>query len=455
MSIIIMILLLSVLILVHEAGHFLAAKMFKMNVAKFGFGLPIGPTLWEGKVGDVQVLVHAFLLGGYVAFPDDEKDETLPADSPDRFMNRPIYQRLIVVSAGVFANIICAFVLVFLTAALWGQLPSGKYNVIVKKIAAEKTASIWQSGLQAGDKILEINGSEINSPYGLIAFAQISKKFDGKADENYIKENLEKLSKINPALKPNEIIPEDTIIKLPEVGTESEVILNKDQLMGIEKIKDDQIELNDTQKQLRDKIENKKDFLSDGKITLNDIAYAISDNVHPINITVERDGKIVKLSPIYSNNDGLMGIEYNPQEIMIQTKDLKSIIKGSGKYLYDNTYLLLYGLKQIFTGKVPLNDLHGVILITKLGGDTIQNEGIFPGLLLTALISLDLAIVNFLPIPALDGGHVLFLLIEKLRGRPLEEEVIEKIGTAGFMFLILLMVFVIFNDIYALITNKF
>ena len=114
MSIILMILLLSVLILVHEAGHFLAAKMFKMKVAKFGFGLPIGPTLWEKKIGDVTVLVHAFLLGGYVAFPDDEKDETLPADSPDRFLNRPVYQRLIVVSAGVIANVICAIALVIL-----------------------------------------------------------------------------------------------------------------------------------------------------------------------------------------------------------------------------------------------------------------------------------------------------------------------------------------------------
>ena len=111
-------------------------------------------------------------------------------------------------------------------------------------------------------------------------------------------------------------------------------------------------------------------------------------------------------------------------------------------------------MKQIFTGKVPLNDLHGVILITKIGGDKIKDEGIFPGILLAALISLDLAIVNFLPIPALDGGHVLFLLIEKLRGKPLDEETIEKIGTAGFMFLIALMIFVIFNDIYALITHK-
>ncbi len=454
MSIIIMILLLSVLILVHEAGHFLAAKMFKMKVAKFGFGLPIGPTLWEKKVGDVTVLVHAFLLGGYVAFPDDEKDEVLPADSPDRFMNRPVYQRLVVVSAGVFANIVCAFVLVFLTAALWGQLPSGKYNVIVKKIAAEKSASVWQSGLEAGDRIVEINGSKINSPYGLIAFAQFSKKFDGKADENYINENLEKLEKINPTFKQDEIIPEDVMIKVPAIENEPEVLLNKDQLIGIEKYKDNQISLNDAQKKLRDEIEGKKYFLSDGKTTLKDVAYAISDNAHPINMTVERNGEMIKLKPIFSSKEGLIGVEYNPQEIIIPTKDFKSIVKGSGKYLYDNTYMLLYGLKQIFTGKVPLNDLHGVILITKLGGDTIQNEGIFPGLLLTALISLDLAIVNFLPIPALDGGHVLFLIIEKLRGRPLDEETIDKIGTAGFMFLIALMIFVVFNDIYALITHK-
>ena len=74
MSIIIMILLISLLILVHEAGHFLVAKMFKMKVSKFAFGLPIGPTLWKKKFGDLEVLVHAFLLGGYVAFPDDDKE---------------------------------------------------------------------------------------------------------------------------------------------------------------------------------------------------------------------------------------------------------------------------------------------------------------------------------------------------------------------------------------------
>ena len=82
MSIIIMILLLSLLILVHEAGHFFAARAFGIKVEKFGFGLPIGPTLLKRKIGDVEILVHAFLLGGYVSFPDDEKDCDLPADSP-------------------------------------------------------------------------------------------------------------------------------------------------------------------------------------------------------------------------------------------------------------------------------------------------------------------------------------------------------------------------------------
>ena len=134
MSIIIMILLLSFLVLVHEAGHFFAAKALGIKVSKFGFGLPIGPTLWSRKVGDVEVLVHAFLLGGYVSFPDDEKDIDLPKESKDRFLNRPVWQRMVVISAGVIANIITAFFLVLITSLVWGKLPSGNEQVYVNKL---------------------------------------------------------------------------------------------------------------------------------------------------------------------------------------------------------------------------------------------------------------------------------------------------------------------------------
>ena len=454
MSVIIMILLLSVLILVHEAGHFLAAKAFKMKVSKFGFGLPIGPTLWEKQVGDVKVLIHAFLLGGYVAFPDDDKDLDLPKDSPDRFLNRPIYQRAVVVSAGVIANIICAFVFVLLTAFLWGNMPSGKYEVYINKLLPEKNQQIEMSGLQQDDKVIKINGSEITTSYALSLFAQQSKKFDGKVDESFVEENYTKFKKLNPAYKENEVIPEDVLVQLPPFQTEKEIVLNKNVLRGYERYIDKQISLNTIQKDLREKVFEKKYIISDGTLTLKDIAYAISDNVRPLNITVLRGDKEVEIKPIYPTEEGLIGVQLNVKEVLIPVTGVKSAIVTSGKYLYDQTYMLLYGLYQIFTGKIPLKDLHGIIAITKVGGDIIDNSGIFSGLLLIAIISLDLAIVNFLPIPALDGGHIMFLIIEKIKGRPLEEEVIDKIGTAGFLFLILLMVFVIFNDLFALITKQ-
>lgn len=454
MSIIIMILLLSVLILVHEAGHFLAAKMFKMKVARFGFGLPIGPTLWEKQIGDVKVLVHAFLLGGYVAFPDDDKELNLPADSPDRFMNRPIYQRFVVVSAGVFANVVCAFVLVFLTAALWGQMPSGKYDIYVKDIVAAKEASIWQSGLEKGDKILKINGINATTTAAPIIIAQLSKENDGKVNQDFANKNLEKLKKLNQTFTQDEIIPKDMLIKLPAKEYESAITINENVLKGLEKYNDTEVKLSDKQLKLRDSIGNKNYIISDGETTLKDVSFAISDNVHPINMEVLRNGETISLNPIYPSKEGLMGIQMEVKEIVIPTKGPKAIIKTSINYLWEQTSMLLYGLYQIFTGKIPLKDLHGIVAITKVGGDIIEHNGFFSGLLLTAIISLDLAIVNFLPIPALDGGHVLFLIIEKLRGKPLNEETIDKIGTVGFMLLIALMILVVFNDIYALITQK-
>ena len=290
MSIIIMLLLLSVLILVHEAGHFLAAKMFKMRVARFGFGLPIGPTLWEKQIGDVKVLIHAFLLGGYVAFPDDDKELNLPKDSPDRFLNRPVYQRLVVVSAGVFANVVCAFLIVVLAAAIWGHMPSGRYDIYVKDIVADKTASISLSGIQKGDKIVEINEMPVTTSTALVTTSQLSKKNDGKADEAFINENYEKLKKLNPVFEKDEVIPNDILVKLPERKTEAPVKLNRNVLNGLEKYKDMQLSLSDTQKILRDKLTEKKYIISDGTFTLNDLAYALSDNSRPVYMTVLRGG---------------------------------------------------------------------------------------------------------------------------------------------------------------------
>lgn len=454
MSIVIMILLLSFLVLVHEAGHFLAARAFKIKVSKFGFGLPIGPTLWSKKVGDVEVLVHAFLLGGYVSFPDDEKDSDLPADSEDRFINKPVWQRMVVISAGVIANIITAFVLVFITAVVWGKLPSGSSELYINKIAAEKGASVWQSGMQEGDRVLKINGSDINSGYALTLYAQNSKPFDDKVDETFVKTNLDKLKKLNPKIKEDETIENLTVVTLPKINSEPELKIDDETLKGYKLYKDNQTTLSDAQIQLRDSLINKQTYVADGSTTLTDIAYSISDSNKPVNITVLRNGKEIELKTIYPNKKGMIGIALDSRQVLVPTKNLGAAIKGSCQYLWEQTYILVYGLWQLFTGKIPLKDLHGIVVITKIGGDVIQNSGFFSGLLLTAMISLDLALVNFLPIPALDGGHFMFLLIEKLRGKPVDEETINKVSSFFFLLLIIFMVLIVFNDIYALVSHK-
>ena len=455
MSVIIMILLLSFLILVHEAGHFMAARMLGIKVDKFGFGLPIGPTLWSKKVGDVEILVHACLLGGYVAFPDDDKDSKLPADSKDRFVNRPVWQRMIVISAGVIANVITAILLVMFTAAVWGKLPSGNYQVYINSITVPKTESVWQSGLKKGDRIIKINGSDIHSTYAISLYSKNSAKFDGHVNEKFASENLAKLQKLNPSLDTEKIIKKGEIVNIgSDEVIEPKIVIKDEELKGYAPYKNDEIQLSKEQIKLRNSIKNGT-YVSDGTYTLKDLAYALSDGLKPVEITVLRNGKVVELNPIYPNKDGIIGISMAAKQDLTVTKTPAKIFTESCKYIWEQTYMLVYGLWQLFSGKIPAKDLHGIVVIAKIGGDVIKNSGMFSGLLLTAMISMDLALINFLPIPALDGGHFMFLLIEKLRGKPLNQENIEKISNIFFLLLILLMILIIFNDVYALLKHKF
>ncbi len=449
MSILIMLILLSILILVHEAGHFLTAKMFGMKVEKFGFGLPIGPTLFERKVGDVTILVHAFLLGGYVAFPDDEKDCKLPLDSNERFLNKPVYQRAIVVSAGVASNVICAYLIVLFAAFHWGYLPAGKYDVYVNKIIENVNSSVKKSGMQNGDKIVAINNIPITNTGSIISIINNSKSYDGMYDKSQANKKLAELKTLNIAFTEDEIIPKGITVKLPKPEKESVIQYTKEMEMGLIRYKSNDEVLDEKLVKLRNKLrkDKKNYYVSNGIFSLSDISKAMSDNSHPIYFTVQRGDKVINLGRIYADKNGKIGVELAQKEILDETKGFKAIVKKSTKYLWYNTYNMCYGLGQIFTGNVPLKDLHGIVAITKIGGDIIQNSGIYYGLLLTAIISMDLAIVNFLPIPALDGGHVLFLIIEKIRGKRLNDETVEKIGTFFFALLIVLMVVVIFNDI--------
>lgn len=456
MNVIIMILLISLLILVHELGHFMAARMLGIKVDKFGFGLPFGPTLFEGKIGDTKILIHALLLGGYVSFPDDDADSDLPTDSSERFSNKSVGQRAIVISAGVIANVLCAIVLVLMTAIIWQKLPAGKYNIFIANIVAPQEAAVHQSGLKKGDQIYKINDSAINFPFQVNKYAQMSKKYDGEVSQKTVDETLKALQVQNPQIT-DPLVPlaVGTEVKLVPPKDEEPISLSKDVLLGLEKAKTGEIKLNETEADLRDRVQGEDEFVNPNEnLSLESIAKALSDTQKPMNFTVLRDGKEVKLKPIYSDKTGMIGIQQNMNEVLTPTKTPKAIVTTSADYLWSNTKLMVVGLTKLFTGQIPMKDLHGIVAITKLGGDVIENQGLFKGLLLTAIISLNLALINILPIPALDGGHLLFLIIEKIKGKPIDEKTIEKIGNAGFMILLALMFLIIFNDIFALVTKQ-
>ena len=299
----------------------------------------------------------------------------------------------------------------------------------------------------------------IKNTSAFITIVTQSKEADGIITKANYQNNIDELLKINIGFKPDEPIVKDLLVRLPEKTVEEKILINDKKvqsgLKNFEQI--DTLKLSEKSIKIRDEIKknDKNYYISDGDVTLKDIAYAISDTTHPVDIKVERNGKIVPLKTVYPNKKGQLGIQLETKEILAPTKSFPKAVVQSYKYLYDNTYMMCYGLYQLFTGKVPMKDLHGIVAITKVGGDIIDNNGIFQGLLLIAIISMDLALVNFLPIPALDGGHLLFLFIEKIHGKRLDDKIVEKIGTVGFMFLVTLMVYVIFNDIFALLTNKF
>lgn len=211
------------------------------------------------------------------------------------------------------------------------------------------------------------------------------------------------------------------------------------------------ITLDERLKELEKSIDGKRVYTSDGKFSMYDVAKVLSNGVHPINLTVLRDGKTIELNPIYPDEKGIIGIGLGAKQTMIKTNTPAAVVKESCSYLWNNTYMMMYSLGQLFTGNIPLKDMHGVVAITKIGGDMIEKSGKASGVLLAALISMNLAILNILPIPALDGGHLMFLIIEKIMGKPLNEKVIEVISTVFFSLLIILMIFVVFNDITLLI----
>ena len=459
-NLIIMIALISLLVLVHEWGHYIAARLFGVRVTKFGFGMPIGPVLFKTKKGDLEILVHACLLGGYVSFPEDEETEEgkpiLPLDSKERFKNQTPLKQAIIVTAGVIMNVIFAFFLIVLAATIFHKLPTGKSEVFINEVLKDGyIQKTMPNKLKANDKIVSVNGIDIDSAYSFIFLVKNSKLYDNKVSKETINKKLDEFLKLNPKIKKNEIIKEGTRIILPTKTPEDKLVVNEHILKGIEKYKDNEIQLSEDETKLRNELLNRYTYVLTRDSFALEIATALADYYKPLDIVLERGGKQIEIKNVVAGEEGTLGVKLSTKEIYTETKTLPQIFVNSAKYMVNSTKLMCIGLIQLITGKIPMNEMHGIIAITKIGSDIIEHQGMLNGLWLTASISIDLAIINLLPIPALDGGHLMFIIIEKIIGRPVDEKIVENISRFFFALLIALMIFVVFNDIFALITKKF
>jgi membrane-associated protease RseP (regulator of RpoE activity) len=371
-AILIMLAILSVLIIVHEFGHFSVARFFGFQTPIFGFGLPFGPSWVIGKKWDTEFRIHALMLGGYVAIPEFGDESNLREDAygvPLKpFKKFPIWQRALVAAAGVAFNVMFAWIVMFVMLATFGEPVQ---SVVVKQLPPENPIAA-NAGMKVNDRVLAINDHQVSTPEDVVGY--LSKK------------------------------PNTPIVVHVQRGNE--------------------------------------------KI--------------PVSMTTNENGKVgmalVPKGPIHYNK-----VDSSPVALAGATTD--KLVRLTGNML-DALGQMASNVGNSITNPKPkpapgskqapqmgIEDVHGVLAVVAIGAE-IAKQDWSQLFLFTIMISLDLAIINLLPYPALDGGHLAFMAWEAIRGKPMHERYQGEIVKWGFISLLVLMAVIMFNDVKALLTGK-
>jgi regulator of sigma E protease len=425
---------LSILVVFHEFGHFIAAKLFKTRVEKFYLFFNPWFSLFKFKVKDTEYGMGWLPLGGYVKISgmiDESMDKEamkLPPQ-PWEFRSKPAWQRLIIMVGGVTVNVLLAFAIYIGILAVWGEqyLPTSqvnKYGIVADSLANEM-------GLQNGDRILSVNGQYVNDfnkiPMVLILeeAKSIQVERDGKTMDLAIKEGI--LGKLVKHRDPNFLSP-----RFPfEVEGFSNQSAAKD--AGIE-VHDRILSINGEPTAFFD------EFAKAVKSHKGEMVEAV--------VVRENDTLLFNLQV---SAEGLVGIYTNPTKYFeFEEKDynlLEAIPAGFVK-TYDGITNYLKQLKLLFSPEVKAYEsVGGFITIGSIFPATWDWPAFWR---LTAFLSIMLAILNLLPIPALDGGHVMFLAYEIISGRKPSDKFMEYAQITGMVILFALLIFANGNDIIRL-----
>ncbi len=339
---------LGVLVLFHELGHFIIAKLFRVGVEKFSLGF--GPRIFGKTVGITDYRISAIPLGGYVKMiGEDPEAEIEPENIPVSFTHKPVLQRMAIVAAGPFFNLLLAVIIFFGIFII-----SGEFILKAKIGKIEEGTPAYKAGLKQGDTILAIDGKPVENWEQMAEFISQSR---GKELAVSVKR-------------------EEADNLLFHVSPQPRIMKN---LFG------------------------------------EDIERYV------IGVTSAGDVYSKSLNPIQA-------------------------LSKSFAQTYEVTELTIISIVKLIQGTVSAKTLGGPIMIAQMAGEQVK-EGALHLLFFIALLSINLAILNLLPIPVLDGGHLVFFFIELIMKRPVSTRVREIATQTGIFILFLLMIYVFYNDI--------
>jgi regulator of sigma E protease len=426
---------LSILVIVHEFGHFLFARIFKTRVEKFYLFFDWPFAIFKRKWGETEYGIGMIPLGGYVKISGmiDEsmdKEQMKQPPQPHEFRSKPSWQRLMIMLGGVFFNFIFALLIYVAVLSLWGETYLAARDV---KYGILTDSTGYAMGLRNGDKIIAVDGEEVENFYAIIPDILLNERKVINVERHGEMIDIPVTREYIPLLLKNPDVIDARIPFGPFVITsvmeESPAMIAGlapgDEIMAIDSLSF----------QWYDEFQR----------------YLASHRGQSVNLTVKREEEMIDFT-VTTTEAGMLGVFKDVREIFeMSTKHysfFEAIPAGIAKG-WNTTGDYLKQFKLIFSKETKAYE--------SLGG-FITIGSIFPGKWnwhsfwnLTAFLSLIQAIMNILPIPALDGGHVMFLIYEVVTGRKPSDKFLEYAQITGMIILLALLIFANGNDILKLI----
>jgi regulator of sigma E protease len=436
--------LVGLMVVVHEFGHFAVAKLCGVRVESFSVGF--GPRLFGVKLGDTDYKVCVLPFGGYVKMtgetPDqistggDEPDREALANDPGAFTSHPRWQRMLIGVAGPISNFILAFVLMFFYYGWINEKPKHEVKTTTVEWVVPGSAAA-QAGIQPGDIIRHYD--TVDNP----DWEQVDQRAalnQGQTVPVTVDRDGQLLS--FSVHQPGAVRGQD--FDPTDVGLIQEYVPGP---IGVKEV-------------IAGTPAAQAGLLSGDLIESVDghafhtveslLSYMQSGSGKPITLSVVRNGAVlppIVAHPTNADSSGWkLGFAPVPVPVGSYPLPVKAAAKQSLKFCKRNSSLILEVLGRIFTHKVSISQLSGPLGIARMAGDAAETKSLGPNLALASAISLNLGIINLMPFPILDGGLILLLLIESVIRRDIDVNVKERIYQAAFVVIVAFFAFVIFND---------